>query len=146
MRNKRWNPTQPLIELPDFLRLVFQEHANLLYSDLNDNRLSIVLAEPPNKRFEGHKIRIIESFNPEWYSNLWRQYYPNLRRDRTLKTLDRLRTFQDQIFIDKEIGCVPYSFYYDTLYRGFIFENLTEGFVFEGVVVSPLEKVIEYFL
>lgn len=69
-------------------------HAAMLgISDLNDQKLRIDLVPAPNKMHSSHKIRIISSKNPDWYSDyafsmLERGARP--RRERVKRWLQRI--------------------------------------------------------
>ena len=131
--NLKWNPKQPIIFLPEGIRGYYVQEANFLINDLQEHKLKIVLAEAPEPKFEGHKIRVVESRNPEWYSKLYHSY-DYFRRDRSLRALERIASQQDGYYMNG-----PYK--YDFIYRTLITERLIEGYSVEGCEVPPNEKV-----
>ena len=143
MKNEIWTPKNPTREIPTDIRKYFIEEAKFLHSDLKQNKLSVVLVPAPYERFEGHKIRVVNSRNPEWYSEMHGQY-SHFRRDRSLRALNRLRSAEDNPF---QIN--PWK--YDMRYRELIFERLVEGYeaeyCFGGRIffVSPNDKLREFF-
>ncbi|MEK6819867.1 MAG: hypothetical protein AABY03_01560 [Nanoarchaeota archaeon] len=92
-----WNPNKSTRELPREVRKQFSEEAKFLHSDLKANKLSVVLADAPYQRFEGHKIRVVNARNPEGYSAMYQSYF-HFRRDRSLNSLERLKKSEDNPF------------------------------------------------
>ncbi len=130
-------PELPLKILPEEVCEIFTLQAEFLLNELKQNRLEVVLIPAPEPRFEGHKIRIVNSSNPTWYSELFHlhQYF---RRDRSEAALRRISTLQDQAF-----DGVHYRF--DSIYRELIKDQLENGFEWENEFIPPEEKVVEYF-
>ena len=65
----------------------------LVELDQEHNRIG--LAPAPEPSFDGHKIRVIESRNPKWYSEFGVRYWKtprqfDLKRDRVIKALERV--------------------------------------------------------
>lgn len=63
--------------------------------DLGRERNRIGLVPAPDPHFEGHKIRVIECRNPEWYVEFGKRYWKGLRqfslkRARVIKALERV--------------------------------------------------------
>lgn len=164
-----WTSDMPLIFLPDYIQEAFKMQANLLYGDLEYNKLSVVLAAAPNQRFGGHMIRAVEKHNPEWYKKLCNQYdrprprrhkssvrkrNPKtksgetigvIKRQHSLSALDRIRRGRDLEYVERRKGFVPSLGRYDMIYRDLIVGHLTEGFILEGFHVDSLEEVVNYF-
>lgn len=66
-----------------------QDALQAMLYELQNQKLEIVLVDAPKPKHIGHKIRIVQTENPEWY----RYYYanfPNVRRDRTLIRLEKM--------------------------------------------------------
>ncbi len=65
----------------------------LVELDQEHNKIGLVPAPDPS--FDGHKIRVIESRNPKWYSEFGVRYWRNprqfdLKRGRVIKALERV--------------------------------------------------------
>ena len=120
MKNKMWTSKKSTRELPREIRKYFIEEAKFLHNDLKQNKLSVSLIDAPYPRFEGHKIRVVNSRNPEWYSSMYQSYF-HFRRDRSLRALDRLRKSEDNPF---KIN--PWK--YDMRFREEILERLAQGY------------------
>ena len=63
--------------------------------DLEQNRNRIILVPAPEPQFEGHKIRVVESRNPDWYIEYGKAFWPEprqfaLKRRRVVKALQRV--------------------------------------------------------
>lgn len=63
---------------------------------LENERTQIGLAPAPDPHFMGHKIRVIESLNPEWYREFGNPFWHGkrsyqLKRHRVEKALKRVR-------------------------------------------------------
>ena len=56
-----------------------RELAHYALRDLDEHRLKIVLVPAPVPSFEGHRVRTIESKNPDWYSHFGKLYWKGLR-------------------------------------------------------------------
>jgi|SRR3989344_1226563 len=82
-----WDSSMPLSLLPENIQKYFREHADFLHQDL-EGRINTILTREPNRdgeysRFEGHKLRYVDERNPEWYSELYREYdQPRSRKRR----------------------------------------------------------------
>lgn len=140
-----WDSEQPIKELPSHIRKYFLQEAKYLFEDLEENQLKVVLVPAPNPCFSGHKIRHIESKNPEWYRDLYK-HHPNFKRTRSLRVLRRITSLQDRpYFIDNTPSPLPYRFHYDTLYRQLIYTILTQGFLIERKEIRPVPEVRAYF-
>lgn len=71
------------------------ELARFALMDLDENRNRIILVPAPEPHFEGHKIRAVESRNPDWYIEYGRDFWPGprrftLKRCRVIKALERV--------------------------------------------------------
>lgn len=63
--------------------------------DLEQHQNRIVLVPAPQPSFDGHKIRMVESRNPDWYIQFGKEYWPRpreftLKRARVVKALERV--------------------------------------------------------
>lgn len=128
-----WSTEQPINELPNGIKEIFRDEAKFLYHNLLTNQLKVILIPAPDPHFPSHKIRVAVSHNPEWYSELYRQYN-YFRRDRSEKALKRISEFNDQPYLEKSIGAVLHIFYYDKIYRELIQDRLINGPSIENIV------------
>jgi hypothetical protein len=111
----------------------------LLYLDLINNHLEIGLAPAPEPQFVGHKIRVVKSFNPPWYSKIY--YYHNRGKRRLFeKSLERLISLKDSDFNERN-----YKFNYDFSFRYIIYSRFIEGYTEEGYHVVPNNEVRYFF-
>ncbi len=131
--NLKWTPKEPIIFLPEGIRIYYIREAKFLINDLQEHKLKVVLVEAPEPKFDGHKIRIVESRNPEWYSKLYHSY-SSFRRDRSLRALERIASQQDGYYMNG-----PYK--YDFIYRTLITERLVRGYSVEDYEIPPNEEV-----
>jgi hypothetical protein len=118
-----WTPEKKLAYLPTpFPRESFIEEAKFLYEDLLNNRLKVTTRPAPIQTHADHKIRIVQSYNPDWYSDF---YYSHTRGKRQLveKSLQRLINRLDRDFIPTDN-----RYKYDTSLRWIIYSRLTEGY------------------
>ncbi|HLD00559.1 MAG TPA: hypothetical protein VJC39_02340 [Candidatus Nanoarchaeia archaeon] len=118
-----WNQYKSLSYLPEPIQGYFVDEANILYYDLQDNKLKIVLVPASDPHYPGHKVRAAETLNPEWYSRLYSQI-PYFQRNRSLRALERIIKKEDNAFSDKNCGCVSYKYNYDSIYRKLILDRL----------------------
>jgi len=132
-----WNPDRPIKEFPEDIRESFVGEAEYLFNDLKSNKLTVVLAPAPEPKHCGHMIRVAESQNPRWYSDLYHSY-EHFRRDRSLRALDRIRKSEDRIF-----RVSPYK--YDSIYRQLIFGRLVDGYYADGFKIPPDNEVRKFF-
>ncbi len=63
--------------------------------DLEQQQNRIILIPAPDPHFEGHKIRVIESRNPQWYIEFGASYWKGdrqftLKRSRVVQALQRV--------------------------------------------------------
>ena len=133
-----WTPDEPLCELPAKIRRYYREHAEYLYYDLKENKLKIGLKPAPIPKYAGHKVHIVETWNPQWYSDLyWSR--SSFRRDLSLRALERIKDQRDRPFI-----IAPYK--YDAIYRELIHKHLLEGYDDkDGRSMPPNYKVKSFF-
>jgi hypothetical protein len=132
-----WTPDLPLKELPEAVRKCYVHEADYLYHELLHNRLVVCLIDAHPCNFQGHKIRAAESWNPDWYSEMY-QSHPHFRRDRSLRALSSLAKGADRRFYTYRHG-------YERLYREFIHSRLTEGYTVDGEDIPPVDEVRRYF-
>lgn len=59
--------------------------ADWMIQEMIENKLVVILVDAPEPMFTGHKIRVAESKNPEWYRN------QGLNRKESLISLNRIR-------------------------------------------------------
>ena len=135
MKNEMWTPEQPLKKLERKIASYFSEQADFLYQELRNNQLKVILIPAPEQKHFEHKIRAVESQNPEWYRVLYQQYL-HFRRDRSLDSLQRIGRKRDY--------SASYSSY-DFRYRTLILEQLVEGYELQGTFIPENEKVKGYF-
>ena len=133
----RWNPNRPINELPNNIRKFYVEHADFLYNDLRLNRLDVILIHAPEPMHCNHKIRFVQNENPLWYSELYRSN-PHFRRDRSLRSLNRIREQKDRPF-----RVLPFK--YDLICRALIHNRLIEGFREDNYEIAPNSEVRKYF-
>jgi len=119
-----WDPHYPIVQLPKKIRKFYTQEADYLYSDLLNNKLTIVLIPAPDPRHDCHMVRAVESENPGWYQGLYSSYN-YFRRDRSLMALNRIRNQED-----KQFRISP--FHYDFIYRDLINDRLIDGFYERG--------------
>ncbi len=72
-----------------------KELAKKALVDLEQNQNRIILAPAPQPHFAGHKIRVVESRNPQWYIDFGAQYWKGdrqftLKRSRVVQALQRV--------------------------------------------------------
>ena len=145
---KEWRSYNPVRELPKNIRGLFIEQALYLFSDLQHRLLRVILVSAPQPRFEGHKIRVVEETNPEWYSTLYNSHR-HTKRQRCVRALDRILKLEDQPFKKCTNSLIPYDYWYDTYFRGLISDRLTNGYCLEGYgrqyFIPPREEAVEFF-
>jgi hypothetical protein len=135
---KKWNAEKSVALLPEFVREKIADEASILYHDLKNNKLKVVLVPAPQQRHADHMIRTAVSFNPAWYS---KDIYPEKEycgkvRKFSLAALKRLKDGKDKNFI---VG--NYKFTYDSLFRKYIMRMLVEGYELEGQRMCADRKV-----
>jgi len=54
----------------------------IMLTQLNKNRLQVGLAVAPEEAHSGHKIRVVDGTNPEWYQELCAKYLSTNRKNR----------------------------------------------------------------
>ena len=130
-----WGSNKPIAELPERVRYLFVEEAELLLQELRLNRLCVELIPAPDPRYCGHKIRAVVNRNPAWYREIYHTT-PHFRRDLSLSSLRRLSALKDQQVTSRS----KYARYrYDRIYRSLILERLTVGYMTEeGERIPPL--------
>ncbi len=139
-----WDADKPIRYWPAPIRKYFKEEAKFLYHHLELNKLKIILIPAPEQKHCGHKIRVVDQSNPEWYSELY-QSLAHFRRDRSLRSLQRISKAEDQLFVNYNCGALPYKNHYDRVYRETIFKRLVEGHTTEGYEFKPKLKVCRFF-
>ncbi len=68
-----WNARRPLQDLPEPARTYFRNHARKLLGELQTQRLHIGLYPAPDPQHSNHRIYVVESQNPFWYSQLYHE-------------------------------------------------------------------------
>lgn len=131
-----WNPNLPLSTLPEEIRNFFTKEAEFLYNDLRENKQNVVLVPAPFPYEDRNKIRVADSFPPDWYSGLY--YSLSRNRHRTLQALLRIANSKDGEF-------KKHHYKADVTLRHLIFDRLTCGYEDFGKSVPPNKKVKEYF-
>jgi len=136
-----WTPKKRISYLPDFPRNLFIIDAEFLYQEFMSNKLKVVLIPAPSPQHAGHKIRIAQSHNPEWYASI---YYSHNRRSRRFfeKALWRITNS-----VDGDLDSIGSGHYiYDTLFREMIYFQLVEGYLDkDGCRIFPNNKVRNFF-
>jgi hypothetical protein len=138
--DKIWTPKKRLSYLPDFPRNLFITEAELLYKELLENKLLVGTCPAPDPKHADHKIRVVESRNPEWYSLL---YDSHNRRSRRFfeKALWRITNN-----LDGDLDSVGSGHYiYDTCFRDMIYTRLVEGYIEKDLRVFPNNEVRNFF-
>lgn len=128
-----WDSTKPIKENSK-LAMILSEGAEILYRDLKNNKLRVILIPAPDPHFEGHKIRVVESHPPEWYREVYHEYSfeaeyrcketgrkrkylsSRISRKKSLDSLKRISKMRDKPNI-----------FYDTLYREIILRETEKG-------------------
>src|SRR3989344_5340758 len=118
-----WDAKIGLGYVPEKVRQHFKEDASFLHHELETNRLRIILIPAPNPQHYNHKIRAVDTRNPEWYSMIYWEHFP-IRRDLSLRSLRRIHQGED---------------------RDFIFERLTKGYKETGYKVSFIKSIRTFF-
>ena len=142
-----WTPERPLKELGG-VSCYYTDHAEYLYYDLLSHKLCISTRPHPEPKHHDHKLRIVLAENPAWYSQLYNSQN-SFRRDRSIKSLDRLRKGEDLPFMmarsKKDLFSEKIRFRYDSVYRELIHDDLTKGYYCEGDFIQPNDEVRAYF-
>ena len=123
--------------LPEEIKPHYIGEAEYLLNDLETNRLRVILVPAPQPMHQMHMIRVVESYNPEWYSSLYWSI-DHFRRDRSLRALNRIIKQNDKPF-----RVQPYK--YDMIYRELIHERLMNGFYEQGYEIPP-NQIVKSFL
>ncbi len=138
--NEVWTPDKRLAYLPSYLRELFVQEAKFLYSDFLDNPLIIKAVPAPIQTHSNHKIRIVKSHNPAWYSEI---YSAANRGKRHLfnKALERVVNEKDKDFRPSNDW---YS--YDKAIREVIYSRFVDGYKEkDGSFVFPNNHVRKFF-
>lgn len=133
----KWGVNRPINYLPDSIREIFIRHAGCLLKELESRRLEVLLIPAPDPKFEGHKIRVAENSNPDWYQELYHSYR-HFRRDRSKKALSRIKSLNDGKFIKGR-------YKYDSIYRELIFNRLTKGYIQDNYDIEPDDECRNFF-
>jgi hypothetical protein len=91
---EEWDSHSPLSAWDEEIADIFRSCAGFLLDDLLEKRLTVVLGDAPDPRFDGHKIRVVENSNSEWYSGLFAENY-NLKRWRLYAALEHVANGTD---------------------------------------------------
>jgi hypothetical protein len=136
----KFNPNRSIKnqDLSEKIVEIFKNKAEFFLEELMHQKLEVILIDAPYSQYEGHKIRAVVNENPKWYKHLYRKYYPNFRRDRTLKSLKRLAELKDKNFVKRK-------YKYDAIFREFIYEILINGYYSKNYLVYPINKEVEEY-
>lgn len=160
-----WNTDKPVRELPENIRPLFRDEAERLYHNLKSNRNKWRKKKWYDDKFVVYGKELVER-NPGWYSDLWWTYqyikkYKTedfrrkkgyrevkkkdslIRRKRSERALERIAKGKDLGFIDRRVGFVARSYWYDGLFRDIILERLLEGV--DGWNGQPPENEVRIF-
>jgi hypothetical protein len=135
MEDLKFNPNEPLDYLPNSLKKVFVEQAQILYQELDDIFLKITTAPAPIKKHSDHKIRIVESRNPSWYSELYAQTNRG-KRHLFKRSLERITQGKD-----KRVNPSNNWYNYDGLFRNLIYSRLINGYSEHNYFVEPDDNI-----
>ena len=144
---REWNSNLPLSRLPGEISELFRKEAEVLYSELKENKLEVTLAAAPELWKDRNKIRVVVNHPPQWFSELYLTL--NRSREDTLRALGNIKTLKDKEFKEKKSKKHQYYRLHFVL-RDFIFERLTEGYeikdeVYGKFFISPDNRVRKYF-
>ena len=137
-----WTSELPLKLLPKAIQVFYVERAWELKEDLNENFLHIELREPELVRpeyysaFPGHKLRVVENQNPNWYRKLYSE--EGVRRKLVKKSLERLVNLEDKEYKGN-------SYRYDFLLRDKMHDDIIDGYDHFLYRVPPNNIVRRYF-
>lgn len=77
---------------PLFLQDVYAVEAGDMIRELKQSPMRVILVPAPEARFDGHKVRAVESRPPEWYMQAYsRLGRKTFKRHRFLRALERIR-------------------------------------------------------
>lgn len=77
---------------PDFLQDVFAVEAGEMIRELEQSPMRVILVPAPEARFDGHKVRAVESRPPEWYMLAYERLgRKTFKRHRFVQALERIR-------------------------------------------------------
>jgi len=141
-----WNPNLPISTLPGKIREIFRKEAESLHKELLENKLNINTAPAPEPKYQGHKIRVVLSWNPEWYGELYyrmsqsRPYIEN-----SLKSIANLTDKAPKKY-ESKCGKTNYVQYkHHSNIRDFIYYRLAEGYEENGSINPPNNEIRKYF-
>jgi len=76
---------------PDPFCRDIQEAYQYMFYSLKNEHLDVVLVPAPSPQFEGHKIRVVQNRNPDWYQYAcWWYGTDRVRRKRFIDYLSRI--------------------------------------------------------
>ncbi|MEK6913559.1 MAG: hypothetical protein AABW47_02710 [Nanoarchaeota archaeon] len=137
-----WIPEKRLAYLPYFPRELFIEEGKILYDELLNNGLEVVLIPAPVEQHSSHKIRFAQSHNPDWYSRIY-SFHNRGKRQLFEKSLWRIANRLDGD-LNTGISKPPYS--YDAAFRQMIYSRFVDGYsTREGARVFPNNAVRAFF-
>lgn len=134
-----WKPDLPIKQL-ERERIInhYITLAETLYQDLEQNRLEVILIPAPRPAYFGHMVRVADNENPEWYRELFKKYFPNFRRDRSLRSLQRIAEKRDERYYSQ-------AYRYDYIYRELITQALLNGIPIQETFIPPENEVRIFF-
>jgi hypothetical protein len=147
-----WDANILLKFFPKEISNYFSFEAELLFNDLKQNKLEVVLIPAPEPQFIEHKIRSAVHQNPIWYKNLYNRYSFNLEY-KNKKTKRNRKVFNSKIKrkpSENSLGRIslkkdmPHCFH-DFVYKDLIFHRLYYGEDYSGSKISPEKMIVEYF-
>ncbi len=139
-----WSVNFPIELLPLKINTLFRKEADFLYKDLSNNRCVVVLVPAQHQKYPGHMVRLAVAENPMWYRDLY-SHYPNLKRQRSLRALDRIRNQNDQQVVEVPKSAVHTWWTYDALFREVIFDRLFYGYHENGYDLPPQKEARKFF-
>ncbi|MBI4152516.1 hypothetical protein HY495_02290 [Candidatus Woesearchaeota archaeon] len=138
-----WDYYHPIRYLPGEIASAFSTEADFLRRDLDDNRLRVTLKPADEEHYTGHKIRVVESTNPQWYRELYLARM-HLKRQRSLRSLERLSRGDDLPYLDRRGAVSPFGSY-DSLYREMIQGRLINGYEVDDGFIPEQILVKRFF-
>ena len=137
-------------KLPDNISSKFKSTALFLLDDMEENKLKIIWIPAPEQRHVNHKIRVIESRNPEWYSRIYKgivDAYPNKKYRRGC---GRIRKLVVRALIHVSNGRFAplnhsHGINYIMMMLNIIKDKLVNGYEYMGQDIPPDIEVVRYF-
>ncbi len=138
-----WDPGLPLVHYPAPVPELFSEQACLMLRELREQYLSVVLVPAPRPMHAGHKIRVADNRNPEWYRRLWHEHERRPRNPRRHKPTSSIKRDLVEEALERLAVVKDLRRRYDTLLRECIYDRLMTGYVDECFgEIPPAEELV----